>query len=523
MIKNQFRQTGKKTDHDFGPSWKGNLLAFGFLILTVLGYFYWQSDQAEKSFVKRVSDHSRMLAGMFRLSAENSVTSQLALEKTVQDFLSGSAQFIDYLDSIEPFSGNELDAFAKEANLAGISVIRHGMGTVSGPSGWSSIATCQAEDTPFFYLSEQSLYVLNKTLSSASGCIIIGFDSSGTEKLSMKIGLDRFLMQINKLPLIRYARLDKSMISNSDGAPKVILIRERNNNIAETTMPFESGTLIVGIDANRYVHTINQMQREFIAISIILALMGLFFSWLLFRHQKISFRRSQDFERKLAQQNEEAALGRATATISHEIKNPLNAIGMGLQRLRFETELDDEYKKLVDSMEKALLRTSAIVTNLKKHSQPINLQYDSVSLCNLVNATLDLYQKQCQQNKIILSSKCNFRGTVQADEALLGQVMENLFKNSFEAQPDGGFIEIVLTEERKFVVLKIKNKVRDVDISMLEQMFEPYYTTKIQGTGLGLSLSLRIIRAHGGNIQLNVPEKEVFQVTVTLPFEPAGR
>ena len=76
-----------------GPSWKGNLFAFGLLILMVLGYFFWQAGQTQKGFLLRASQHSRMLAGILAFNANNAVTSQQSIEETTES-LSNLADYV---------------------------------------------------------------------------------------------------------------------------------------------------------------------------------------------------------------------------------------------------------------------------------------------------------------------------------------------------------------------------------------------------------------------------------------------
>ena len=170
-----------KTGHlRVGPSWKGNLMAFGLLILVMLGYFFWQADQIEKNYLKRVSEHSQMLAGLLTYSLDNAEISKKSIEETIQSFLSSVAKFIDYLESVESFTPDELTLFANEANLKGISIIRSDGQKVEGPAGWTHEEICQPSESSLLNVPEKKLYILSWPRPVESGCIFVGFDSSST-------------------------------------------------------------------------------------------------------------------------------------------------------------------------------------------------------------------------------------------------------------------------------------------------------------------------------------------------------
>jgi len=498
------------------PSWKINIALFGGLILVVLGYFFWQAEQTRQVFYNRVSDHSQMLAGVITFSLDNSELSQKAVEETIRKFLNSTAEFIDYLDSVDPFTTDELASFAGEAGLVGITILRSdGVGT-EGPSGWSPLMDCQSAASSLAYYSSHSLYLFVLPRTSGQGCILVGYDASSAEELIKRIGVDRLLHDMTRLPLIKYVRLEnRTTLSTVTPGNGIRIIRIGNNNVAETVVPFKNNALVVGIEADKYTKHVRLLWQEFILFSVILAGLGLFFSWLLNRYQIAFLERVRDFERQMAHQHEEAALGRAAATISHEIKNPLNAISIGLQRLKIETDhMSAEHQGLVNSMLQAVRRTSHIVSDLKRHTQPISPQYKNVVLHSIIEAALALYRAE----NISVSYDALYTGEIKADEPLLGQAIENLIKNGIEAQPDGGYLKVSLHRAGDRVVLIIENGGLTVDGSEVQNILEPYYTSKTMGTGLGLAISRRIIEAHHGTLTLESPELGVLRVTASLPI-----
>jgi len=253
--------------------------------------------------------------------------------------------------------------------------------------------------------------------------------------------------------------------------------------------------------------------------SLVLACLGVFFSWLLYRYQSAYLQKITDFERKLAREREDAALGRATATITHEIRNPLNAISMGLQRIELEAdELSPEHRELAASMRQAVKRTNTIVGDLLRYSRPMEARRDPVNLTELVDGILLLYKPQCQVKNITVSHHSTLARPVPGDAELLGQLFENIIKNAVEAQPGGGYISVNSIIENNQARLSIDNAMPRGSVDNLSQLLEPYFTTKTRGTGLGLPIARRIAQAHNGALTLATPDQDIFRAVITLPL-----
>ena len=509
--------------HENSLGWKRNFFIFGLLILVILGYFFWQANKTRQGFIKRSNEHSQMIAGMVSFSLKNSKYSQDAIEKTIHTFLTNTAKFTNYLDSIEPFSAEELAAFAQEAHLSGIKIIRYNEADAEGPPGWSPDVSCQPTKSNLQHYPENSLYLLVWPAADP-GCILVGIDSHYTDTLMEQIGLEKLMTDMSQLPLIDYIRLEKSdRDSHFNETSKIQLLKGEKGHVAESRIPFgDHSTLIVGVDAQRYVKRMRQLTEEFSLFSILLIFLGIFFSWIISRYQRAFLVQVRKFERKMAKQHEEASLGRATAIISHEIKNPLNAISMGLQRLQIELTIPDEHENLITSMLQAVTRTSHIINDLKQYSQPISPQKTTISPKELIDNSLILYQEKCEKLGIVVTYHDEFCQTVPADPRLLGQAIENVLKNAIEAQPNGGKIGLRTYQQNSLFFFTIENPGFTLDAQKEKTIMEPYFTSKTEGTGLGLDVSRRIIEAHGGTITLEVPSPKVLRVVITLPIKQKG-
>lgn len=511
----------ERPDSGGAHGWQWNLLLFGLLVLIVLGYFFRQAEQVRTDFVRRTTDHSRMLASIISFSLANARASQESIEETIHTFLANTAKFVDYLDTIEPFSAEELTAFAKESNLAGITILEPAGEAISGPAGWASDLACQPVTNSLIHRPEQRLYLLHWPRVSEAGCLVIGFGSEEIDRLMARIGSERLTRNLAGLPLIDSVRLESGPRPDpTRGEAEVAMVRRGSATVAESRIPFGDGLLVVATDATPYVSRMATLKEEFILFALLLSGLGLFFSWILYRYQLAFLSRARAFERQIAKQHEEAALGRSAAIINHEIRNPLNAIAMGLQRLEMEVDLPPEQGQLITSMRQAVARTSQITDGLKQVTQPLTPRLQQVRPHDLITALLTLYRDPCLSQGIAVEYTPGFAGTIEADGTLLSQLLENLCKNAIEAQPGGGYIQVELGRQGQDLLLTMKNPGLTLPGATVRDILEPYYTTKTHGTGLGLAVCRRIVEAHGGTLTPSVPEAGTLLMTVRIPCHP---
>lgn len=512
-----------KTGRQILSGWQVNLLAFGCLILVVMGYYYWQTQQIRKSLQSRVQAQSAMLAGVIQLNLENAVASRRGMEEILQTFLGNTGRFVEYLDQIEPFSSSELGKFAAEAGLHGISIQRQDGSITAGPDQWmdaESLTQITAETSSLHWLSQPHLYVMKLKTQANTGFIAIGFAAEQIEKLQKKLGLETFIAELSRLPGIRYVKLVPDPLAAS---PKNGLVTGLKTSVVETYIIVDDKHLLIGLDNSSFLQRNRQLWSEFFGFSLVLSLLGSGFSWLLYHYQQKNFHQMQNFEQQLSRQREDAHLGQATAAIAHEIRNPLNAISMGLQRLQLENrELNPQHKALIVTMREAVARTNKIVTGLQRYAQPLNPGQEILNLSELVQRIITLYQPQMSQQQIEL--RCQLADNCQSlgDELLLGQVIENLIKNSLEAQLDGGWIQVQSGSDATHAWLEIANGGFLLTTEEAEKISQPYFTTKTQGTGLGLATVQRIVQAHQGILSFSHPEPQSLKIRIDLPKDYAA-
>jgi len=495
------------------PNWRVNLFVFTGLIGVVIGYFYYQTEQASREFQKHSQEHSEILAAVVEMNIRNAILAKDGLEDIVAESLKNSGRFIDYLDSVEPFSSTELTTFAFESGLAGVKIIASDT-IVSGPANWLPGEEC-AEAGSLKHLPGKQLYLYSfswQVNELTSKCVLIGLPAEKIEQTLVEISVQRLLLMFNHLHDIAYVRLETEGGAQKRTPP--------NDDITETLLPMGGKQLVVALKKTRFGRRRSQMQREFIIFISFLILCGGFSSWWLYRVQQQRLQQAREFEQKMACQHEDAALGRAATTITHELRNPLNAIGMGLQRLQIESRsLDREHQELLHSMRESVGRSNAIIARLKQYGDSFTVSQDSIRVSTLLEEVLKLYQVQSEEQQIDVCLECKGESCIRGDKVLLAQLFENLIKNSIEAQVQTGFLHITSRPQGKNCVVVIENGGFDLLEEESKLILEPYFTGKSRGTGLGLVISNKIVQAHGGELEYHIDfAKKVIHFTITLPL-----
>ena len=219
-----------------------------------------------------------------------------------------------------------------------------------------------------------------------------------------------------------------------------------------------------------------------------------------------------------------ASVGRIAAGVAHEIGNPLTSV-LGhteilhkkLKRKRLkdgEVLLD-----LVERMRKETERINRIIKDLLQFSKPPSAHVEDVKVNQLIRDSLNLLkiQEKFQDIDFTLSLKDNL-SPAKGDNDHLQQVLLNILINAADAMPDGGSIYIRTKEDKRWVVIAIKDTGMGIPAAELDKIFDPFYTTKSpdKGTGLGLSISLKIIDEFGGKLQVKSKDGKGSEFTIYL-------
>lgn len=230
----------------------------------------------------------------------------------------------------------------------------------------------------------------------------------------------------------------------------------------------------------------------------------------------------KQIEQTAYQNDKLAMLGKIAASIAHEIRNPLTSIRGFIQLLRphLMTLGKEEYARIIlDEIDRA----NDIIyefLNSSKPTAPLAQEVPVESLLKEVTllSESEALMKGCQ----IHCETYDAHTKVAIDVKQIKQVILNIVKNAMDAIDDlggsrGGRIDIVTKREGRFIEISIRDNGKGMDRSTLNRLFDPFFTTKQQGTGLGLSVSYRIVRNHGGMIRVSSEPGEGTEFKIYLP------
>jgi signal transduction histidine kinase len=231
-------------------------------------------------------------------------------------------------------------------------------------------------------------------------------------------------------------------------------------------------------------------------------------------------------QEQLVQARKIAAVGTLTAGIAHEINNPVNNISLILESLAESADGMDpaERERLYNEGMEQCERVSDIVKNLLEFSRASHVRLEQVSLEQIVEKTAQLVANEMKLNDVRFSKEVQHQlPELQVDKGGLQQVLLNLFLNSIQAMPNGGDLKVVIRMSKAMNegIIDVVDTGGGIPPEHLHKIFDPFYTTKKdgEGTGLGLSVSYSIIEKHGGRIEVKSDPGKGTTFSIFLPFE----
>ncbi len=248
---------------------------------------------------------------------------------------------------------------------------------------------------------------------------------------------------------------------------------------------------------------------------------------------------SAQLERRLSRAENLAAMGRLTATLAHEIKNPLAIIRGSAQRL---SRLDPEAQRMADYVVEEADRLSKTVARYLQFAKGDPAGAGPGDALDALNATLDLLEGELQERKITVerggiragdagppsapdtpnsaapgSAPALGIASVALDPESLKQVYLNQILNAVEAMPDGGRMRVGLSERKGRIEVRIADEGPGIPPEVLKKLGRPFYTTKAQGSGLGLFLTRRLVQSAGGTLVIDSQEGRGTTCVVSFP------
>lgn len=214
------------------------------------------------------------------------------------------------------------------------------------------------------------------------------------------------------------------------------------------------------------------------------------------------------------------AMGELASGVAHEIRNPINSIGMIAQRLNreFEPKNDSkEYSSITNLLKDEVNRVNKIITQFLKYAKPLDIQFSEVDINKYMLEIYKMYLEMAEQRKIQFNVDGEKNLFVRIDPELYKQAILNIIQNAFEAVDNGGKVHVKYFKKDNRFVVNISDNGKGIEKKDQSKIFDLYYTTRKEGNGLGLSISQKIISQHNGIINFSTGSTgTTFKIILTL-------
>jgi signal transduction histidine kinase len=212
-------------------------------------------------------------------------------------------------------------------------------------------------------------------------------------------------------------------------------------------------------------------------------------------------------------------LSRFVSSVAHEIKNPLTGIAAGVQYLARKAQPGFEGEETVEFILSEINRLNRIVDDLYKIAKPPQLTFQTVKVKEILGKSLICLSEDITRKRLVVEQHVDSEvPDFDADADRLQQIFINIIKNAVEASPEGGTIRLELSQHGSRAVIRVTDSGPGISPEDREKIFEPFYSTKERGSGLGLCISQRIVDEHGGGIRIETPPGGGTSFVIEIPI-----
>jgi signal transduction histidine kinase len=392
---------------------------------------------------------------------------------------------------------------------------------------------------------EGSAFGVAVPAQSFPGVIVVHADAEYLLNFRKQIGLQPLIEDLGKQAgIVEVSLLDRdfTVVASSDAATvgrqeQSPYLREALHSgsmrsrrqpcgtdceVVEIVAPFtlaqkQVGLIRLGLSTAGLADVTRQAQRGILWYSLGLLAVGVVGAGVIFWVQARHLAERRRLEAAVAHEQRLSAMGNLAAGVAHEIKNPLNAISMGLQRLRMEfapvaPEARQEYTRFTRIVESQVSRLDTIVNQFLTLARPIRLARAEEPLVPVLKELLTLLSPQASAQGVTIEDELRLGDTrVSIDRQQFTQAVMNVLLNAIQAMPKGGTLTVRADAvapagggaagSGALARIAVSDTGAGIRPENLDRIFEPYFTTKEGGTGLGLALTHRIILEHQGSIR----------------------
>lgn len=324
---------------------------------------------------------------------------------------------------------------------------------------------------------------------------------------------------------------DNGPLPESSTSAEPISVRGRT--VFEVELPIESpagstANLRVGLDGDPLHEAAAASMRRTLLVSIVLAgfaVAGIGFA-MVSRLRAIERQEAsqQVAAAEAARRRSErlAAAGALTAGLAHEVRSPMNAIGLAAQRLERKLEEGDERRSIAQRIREELQRLEGILREFLDLASPVSDSRETVDLRELASQVAELMIEEANAEAVSLQPVAG-SGSVVADREAVRRAIINLVRNAIQASPREGRVIVRVDEQHEHVILTVTDEGPGLDPKLEERAFDAFVTGRASGTGLGLAMVRRVAEEHDGSVSLINRAQGGAEARLELPHEKGIR
>ena len=487
-----------------------------------------------------------------------SSTNFFALEDAIIDHLVGIATMVDREVAGQALSTSKLESLAQREGLKAIDILNEGSQSQiprRDPSMYGPLLKGAREMVilPFEKPepNEGDLFSVAIRRREGKGIVVVSVDYPRMKQLRRKFAIRNVLEAVGFGEGIQYVSIfDRSLsliaqmgkegagerrdrfllqLVPGEGSRSRFHTLSNGQEVLEVVKTLHLGeepygVMQVGL-STQGIRTILSISTRNIILSIgILLVLGIAGVTLIYIEQNRHLRKIGEMEGRIQTAERLLALGKLGAGVAHEIRNPLNAIGMAIQRLGREFRPREEggerqYQEIIRVIREEIRRLNQIVEQFVLFSKPYRLDLCPSSLDEILENVSVLFAEEARAQSIEIRKEIETRlPPLMMDKGRITQVLINIVTNGIHAMEEGGNLTLkAKTEGKDWVGIMVSNSGRGIPEGEIEKVFDYSYTTKEKGLGLGLPIAHKIIEEHGGRITIESQRGKGTTVSIFLP------
>lgn len=231
--------------------------------------------------------------------------------------------------------------------------------------------------------------------------------------------------------------------------------------------------------------------------------------------------RERKKQRTLVRVRSLAAVGKAVSEIAHDMKTPLMAIGGFAKQVFEKLEPDNPDRKKLGLVIQETAHLESMVREMLDFGKPVELQFIEIDFNELVSDSVRVAQPMAKENGVELETNlARSLPSVVLDAPRVKQILSNLITNAIQASHTGDRVRVCTRLNSLGIVLEVADHGEGIAKEYHESIFHPFFSTKREGTGLGLGIVKKIVETHGGEVSFSANQEKGVTFTVRLPLRP---